>query len=90
MGRSRTIFCRLCKSSPAKKRLLVPPFGCVRGLMAQAKNGARFKNSSEAVCVFNTVCKCVVIQSICSKENKRIRPSVCSSHAYFSCRHPLT
>lgn len=63
MERSRTIFSRLCISSPAKSDYW-SPFGCVRGLMAKAKNGTRFNNSSEAVCVFNTVWECVVIQSV--------------------------
>lgn len=86
MERSRTIFRRLCISSPAKSDYW-PPYGCVRGLMAKAKNGPRFKNSSEAVCVFNTVCECVVIQPV--KRNRKAFARVCGSHAYFSCRHTL-
>lgn len=49
-----------------------------------------FKNSCEAVCVFNTLCECVVMQSISSKEYKSINAGMCSSHAYFPCRHLVT
>lgn len=78
----------LCISSPAKSDYWFP-FGRVCGLMAKAKNSTRFKNSFEAVCVFNAVCERVIIHSLCSKEYKSIGISVYSGHAYFTCSHWL-
>lgn len=57
--------------------------------MAKAKNSTRFKNSFEAVCVFNAVCEHLIIHSLCSKEYKSIGISVYSGHAYFTCSHRL-
>lgn len=48
------------------------------------------KNSFEAVCVFNAVCECVIIQSLCSKEYKSIGISAYSSHVYFTRSRRLT